>query len=118
MSVLASRFFTSQSAPSLISSCCTLNRVSHIATSASLDVFVIGFEGVLYDTASGKLYEGVAAALSSTSMPYYVVSSMPGDAVSETLRSQANVDIPSDSPRLLAVGEKEKLQLLELVSTT
>eukprot|EP00850_Spirogloea_muscicola_P011493 SM000071S21117 [mRNA] locus=s71:418656:420145:- [translate_table: standard] len=64
-----------------------------------VDVFVLDLEGVLCDK-SGHMYDSVKDALTSTTMPFYIVSNKPPSEASQLLREQAGLDIPADSPRI------------------
>ena len=83
----------------------------------ALDAFVLGFENVLWDPSTKKLYEGVKESLSATDMPFYIISEASPSHVSSVLKEDAGVDIPADSPRLMqAEDEAAKLCALKQVS--
>ncbi|CAI5496309.1 unnamed protein product [Closterium sp. Naga37s-1] len=83
------------------------NRRASGTIRASIDAFVIGFQGTLLKSSSDGLLEPAAEALRTTSLPFYILtsSSSPSPAdVSALLKRDAGVDIPEDSPRIITVA--------------
>ena len=82
----------------------------------ALDAFVLGFEQVLWDPSTKKLYDGVKESLSTTDMPFYVISEASPSDVSTALKQDAGVAIPADSPRLMQANDAAaKLSALKQV---